>query len=94
MTSRERVLKAINHEEPDRLPVDLGGSIVAGIMAGALDRFRRHIGMEERPVEVYETYQMLGRITPDLVEKLGLDMLPVEPEATFFNHLPNRDFKP
>ncbi len=28
MTSRERVLAAINHEEPDRAPLDLGGSFV------------------------------------------------------------------
>jgi uroporphyrinogen decarboxylase len=25
MTPRERVLKALNHEEPDRIPIDLGG---------------------------------------------------------------------
>jgi hypothetical protein len=94
MNSRERVLKAIDHEEPDRVPIDLGGSIVSGIMAGALVRLRRTLGMEERPVEVYDVFQMLGRVTPDLVEKLQIDMLPVEPEAITFDHLPNRDYKP
>ena len=30
MTSRERVLAAINHREPDRLPIDIGGTEVTG----------------------------------------------------------------
>ena len=94
MNSRERVLKAINHEEPDRVPIDLGGSIVSSIMAGALARLRDHLGLDDRPVEVYDLFQMLGRVTLDLVEKFEFDMLPVEPEAIFFDHLPNRDYKP
>ncbi len=93
MNSRERVLKAIKHEEPDRVPIDLGGSIVSSIMAGALVRLRRHLGLEG-PVRVYDVFQMLGEVTQDLVECLALDLLPVEPEAIFFEHLPNRAYKP
>ncbi len=92
MNSRERVLTAINHQEPDRVPLDLGGSIVTGIMAGALARLRRHLGLEDSPVKVYDQFQMLGEVTPDLVERLGVDVLPVEPEIIAFN-LRNRDFK-
>jgi hypothetical protein len=93
MNSRERVLKAINHQEPDRVPVDLGGSIVTGIMAGALVRLRRRLGMDET-VRVYDCFQMLGEVAPDLVERLDVDLLPVEPEAVTFDHLRNRDYKP
>ena len=84
MTSRERVRKALNHEEPDRVPLDLGGCLTTGIMAHALDRLRRHLGLEERPVKVVEVFQMLGEVEPDLVERLGLDVLPVEPPVQFF----------
>ena len=94
MNSRERVLKTINHQEPDRVPLDLGGSIVTGIMAGALARLRAHLGLVDQPVEVYDVFQMLGRVTPDLVAHFDCDLLPVEPEAIFFDHLPNRDYKP
>ncbi|NOZ22893.1 MAG: methyltransferase, partial [Planctomycetes bacterium] len=48
MNSRERVLKALNHEEPDRVPLDLGGTFVTGIAAGALHRLRKHLGLEDR----------------------------------------------
>jgi uroporphyrinogen-III decarboxylase len=93
MNSRERVIKAINHQEPDRVPVDLGGSIVSSIMAGALVRLRRRLGMDDT-VRVYDCFQMLGEVDPDLIDRLGVDLLPVEPEAINFNHLRNRNFKP
>lgn len=93
MNSRERVLKAINHEEPDRIPIDLGGSIVTGIMAGALVSLRQHLGMTG-PVKVIDVFQMLGEVTADLVERFQVDVLPVQPEAIFFDHLLNRDYKP
>ncbi len=50
MTSRERVLKVINLQEPDRVPADMGGSIMRGIMSQALDRLRKYLKLEERGV--------------------------------------------
>lgn len=94
MNSRERVLTTINHEEPDRVPVDLGGSIVSGIMAGALVRLRKHLGLEYKSVKVYDCFQMLGEVAFDLVELFQVDLLPVEPEAISFDHLKRRDYKP
>jgi hypothetical protein len=52
MTYRERVLRAINHQELAPVPLDLGGSITSGIMALALDHLRRQLGLERRPVKV------------------------------------------
>ena len=52
---------------------------MSGIMAQALVRLRRHLGLEERPVRVYEVFQMLGEVEPDVVDRLGIDVLPVEP---------------
>jgi hypothetical protein len=84
MTSRERVLATLSFREPDRVPLDLGGSIMSGIMAHALDRLRRHLGLEARPVRVYEVFQMLGEVEMDVVDRLGIDVLPVEPPVQFF----------
>lgn len=84
MSSRERVLKTVNHEEPDRVPLDMGGTIMSGIMAHALDQLRKHLGLENRPVKVYEVFQMLGEVEMDVVDRLGIDVLPVEPSVQFF----------
>ena len=93
MTSRERVLKALNFKEPDRVPIDLGGTIMSGIMAHALDNLRKHLGYKKKPVKVYEVFQMLGEVEADIVERLGIDVLPVEPPVQFFG-LKRERYKP
>jgi hypothetical protein len=93
MNSRERVLAAIEHRPVDRVPVDLGGSIMSGIMALTMDRVRRYLGITERPVKVYELYQMLGEVEDDLIERFGVDVLPVEPPSIFFD-IPRENYKP
>lgn len=79
MTSRDRVLAAINHEEPDRVPLDLGGSFVTGIHAQALHHLRVRLGLEDRRVRVSDVMQMLAEVEMDVVERLELDVLPIEP---------------
>lgn len=85
MTSRRRVIAALEHREPDRVPIDLGGTVMSGIMAEALVRLRRSLGLEQRLVKVYDVFQMLGEVELDLVDRLHIDVLPVEPPALFFN---------
>ena len=91
--SRERVRTAIEHREPDRVPADLGGSIMTGIMAQPLVRLRQHLGLADRPVKVYELFQMLGEVELDVVETLGIDVLPVEPPKLFFE-ITRENYKP
>ncbi len=93
MTSRERVLAALNHQEPDRVPLDLGGTFVTSIAATTLDRLRRHLGLEHLPVKVYDCWQMLGEVEWDLVERLQLDCLPVNPPSLTMG-LRMEDWKP
>jgi len=44
MTPRERVLCALNHEEPDRVPIFFGASAVTTMNAVAYDRLKAHLG--------------------------------------------------
>ena len=93
MNSRERVKKSLNFEEPDRIPLDLGGTTTSGIMAHALDRLRNYLKLEKKPVKVNEVLQMLGEVEMDVVERLGIDILPVEPLVQFFG-LKRERYKP
>ena len=45
MNGRERILEALNHREPDRIPFDLGGTTWTGITNGAYQKFRQHLGL-------------------------------------------------
>ena len=93
MTSRERVRTALDFREPDRVPIDLGSNLQSGIMAHALDGLRRHLGLPRRRVKVHEVFQMLGEVEPDVVDRLGADILPVEPLVQFFG-LRRENWKP
>ena len=74
MTSRERVLKALNHKEPDRVPVDLGGAVVTGIQASALARLRDALSLAKKAVKVYEPLMMLGIVEDDVLQAIGGDV--------------------
>jgi len=82
----------LNHEEPDRVPVDLGATPVTGIAASTLSRLRRALGLEDRPVKVHEPFQILGRVEEDVLEALEIDVVGLEPRTTFFGY-PNEDWK-
>ncbi|MCP4168816.1 MAG: methyltransferase [Chloroflexi bacterium] len=95
MTSRERVNLALAHQQPDRVPLDLGGSVVTGMAASAVYRLRQSLGLDEpgTPVKVIEPYQMLGEIKPDLIEALGVDVVRLQGTNTFFG-FHTEDWKP
>jgi hypothetical protein len=86
LSSRERVQLALDHQEADRLPLDLGGSAVTGMHVSAVYRLRQALALDApgTPVKVIEPFQMLGEIQPDLIELLGVDVVPLVSETTFF----------
>ena len=43
MTSRERVLNAINHQEPDRVPLDIGGGSSTNIVVEAYEKLEKYL---------------------------------------------------
>jgi len=77
MSSRERVLAAIDHREPDRVPIDLGGTRVTSIEPGLYTRLREQLEVRGDPVKVLDVWQMLAWVEQPVVEALGVDVLPV-----------------
>jgi len=77
MNHRERVLKSINHEEPDRVPIDIGGMRSTGIHSIAYRELRKHLGFDYDSVKLYDVFQQLGLIDRDVLEYFGADVAPV-----------------
>ena len=75
MTSRQRVFAAIEHIQPDRVPVDFGSHRSSGIMAIAYRKLRRHLGLPERLPRVYDMIQQLAIIDEDVLERFGADAI-------------------
>lgn len=92
MTSRERLLNAINHKEADKIPLDFGGTTVSGMHFSCVEKLREYYGLEKHLIKVYEPYQMLGLIEDDLKEALGIDTEGVGGRSNMFG-IPNEGWK-
>jgi hypothetical protein len=90
---RVRLQNTINHRDPGDVVVDMGGTVVTGINANALARLRDALGLEKRPVRIYEPLQLLGIVEPDLQEALGLCVAEVTNNFTLFG-FENKNWKP
>ena len=75
MSSRERVRLALEHQEPDCVPLDLGATTVTGMHVDTVYRLRQALDLDApgTPVKVIEPFQMLGEIKPDLLNALAID---------------------
>lgn len=77
MTSRERVLKAVNFQKPDRIPIDLGGIRASGINAALYDKLKRRMGIHT-PTKIHDTMQILAEIDLEVLERLHIDVVPLD----------------
>ncbi len=93
MTSRERVERAINHQRPDQIPLDLGSTPVTGMAASSVWKLRRALGLKDERIKVVEPYQMLGEIADDLKATLGVDCVELNSTKNLFG-FENKDWKP
>jgi len=82
--SRERLADALGHRQPDRIPIDFGGTMCTGIHASCVAELRDYYGLEKRPVKIHEPFQMLGLIEDDLIQAMGIDVTGVLGRKTKF----------
>lgn len=74
LTSRERVLKTLAHQEPDRVPLDLGSTQVTGINLQAYQRLRAGLGLSPVEPQICDYIQGLALPDADLLQRLGVDV--------------------
>jgi len=77
MNSRERVLKALRHEEPDRVPLDSGGCSATTIAAVPYSRLKRLLGITEGSVSVYDVIQQLAMPEQWYLDRFEVDVVDV-----------------
>jgi uroporphyrinogen decarboxylase len=77
MNSRERVLAAINHREPDRVPIDLGATPSSGISAIAYTNLKKHLGMHDGHTRIYDVVQQLAQPEEGMLDHFGIDVVDI-----------------
>lgn len=94
MTSKERFAAALDHRQPDRVPVDFGSTAVTGMHVSAVHNLRLAVlGNTSYHVKVIEPYQMLGEIDDELRMTLGIDVTGLMTRKNLFG-FENKGWKP
>jgi uroporphyrinogen decarboxylase len=79
MTPRERVLATLNHQEPDRVPIDLGQAGGDGITAVAYRNLIRYLGLPERVIRIKHKFAQEALVDEDILRRFRVDFRFVEP---------------
>lgn len=77
MTSRQHILSAIAHEQPEKVPVDFGATPSSGISAIAYSNLKQYTGETGRPVKVYDVVQQLAEPEEHFLDLFGIDAIDV-----------------
>ncbi|MEW5717453.1 MAG: hypothetical protein AB1817_02385, partial [Chloroflexota bacterium] len=87
LTHRERVLMALNHQEPDRVPVDLGGTTATSIFTDAYARLKAHLGLAlDQPIRYEYPHAEIVRVDEEIVRRFEGDALPIQLADTNILH--------
>jgi uroporphyrinogen decarboxylase len=73
MTHRERILTALDHRTPDRLPMDIGSARVASMVGPVYEKLRSHLGFG-RPGSLLDRMSQLVEMDPSILEYFDVDV--------------------
>ena len=83
MKPRERVMLALNHKEADRVPIDLGATIVSSITKASYIPLKKHLGIPLEEIKMLDYVQQLPYLDDALMDRFGVDFRMVQlPAAT------------
>jgi uroporphyrinogen decarboxylase len=74
---RDRVISALRHEEPDRIPIDLGATPCTSVHAKTYYDLRKYLGLPLKPVRVMDIGQQLAEVDKDVLDLLHVDVVNV-----------------
>ena len=77
MTSRERVLATLNHEEPDRIPVDIGSTITTTMVLAGYKRFKNYLDISDSPDILVSRMFQAVKMDERILKLLQVDFRPV-----------------
>jgi len=93
MTSRERVAKAVNHQVPDRVPIDLGGMKASTIAVSAYDKVKGKLGINT-PTKVLDPRFMIAALENEVLQRLHADVVPLDLSCVLPMSRPDKEWIP
>lgn len=74
MNHSERVLKSLQHREPDRVRIDFGGTLLAGIAPVPYRELKAHLGLEIGLIRVLVALDQVALVENEVQVRLGSDV--------------------
>jgi hypothetical protein len=93
MTSRERVWETVNHRQPDRVPIDLGGMKASGINALTYHALKKRLGIDT-PTRILDPRFMIAVVEEQVLEHFHGDVLPLDLSGIIGAVRPEREWIP
>ena len=90
MNSKERVLSALNHEQTDRVPVDLGGRQTT-LMIPAYERLKEYLGYGDTPTDVMSHRWLTAFVDEKILKHFSIDTRHVRPKNKALKPSPKRN---
>lgn len=81
MSRRERLVAALSHRQPDRVPIDLGTTVVTGIALKTYDRLKAHLGLNLGETRVYDRRNQLAVVDDAVLDLFSVDTRGLQPGA-------------
>jgi uroporphyrinogen decarboxylase len=78
MTGRERVLAAVSFQEPDRVPLDLGGTRDSSIVVEGYERLKAHFGVSS-PTELCDRMMRVVKVDEAILQAMHVDTRAIFP---------------
>lgn len=77
MTPRQRIIQTLSHKEPDKIPLDIGGTESSGFTGIAYNNLKKYLGRDSGKTQIFDTYQQITKIEPPIREFLQIDTIPL-----------------
>jgi uroporphyrinogen decarboxylase len=93
MTSRERVLRAVNYQETDRVPIDLSAMKATGITVKAYNQIKAKLGLHT-PTRIWDPKFMIASVEEDVLRRFHADVVPLDVTSVMQDQAPDSAWTP
>jgi uroporphyrinogen decarboxylase len=80
MTHRERVLAALKHKQPDRVPIDLAGTFASTITLGGYERLKGYLGIKKETIVMSKRSQT-AQPPEEVLLRFDIDTRGIQPRG-------------
>lgn len=91
MTSRERVLNAVNFQDVDRVPIDLGAMKASSIGVKAYNQLKAHCGIHNN-TRIWDPKFMIASVEDEVLKRFHADVMPLDLSSVIQDMKPDREW--